>query len=291
MQQPKPGSFAKYPIDVKFISLIDDFKTLSEMQIYHLMIGRFRAFHAETRVEFEDYCRSHPFWGSLNDEKNDYQVFRNRASALHHHWVDLLWFYSELSDFRSRYILYALVNNWYYYDVNSLSAVRESLYPPYFDMEIFKCTADEVFVDIGASDGASIMKYISTYNNFKRIYCYETLPEKLALLSEKFKNNEKIIVRDIKHAYIDEDISEPITLLKISADGLEQKALTGCLKHIKDDKPKLAVSLHNNNDNLWEIPRALRDACPGYKFYLRYHGKSFYPTDLALLSIFPPSTS
>ena len=280
-----------YPIDAKFISLIDDFKILSEMQIYHLMIGRFRAFHAETRVMFEDYCQHHPFWGSLNDEKKDYQVFKNRANALYNHWVDLLWLYNELSDFRSRHILYALVNNWYYYDVNSLSTVREPLYPPYFDMEIFKCGSDEVFVDIGASDGINVTKYISTYNKYKRIYCYEKLPEKLNALNEKFKNNRNVIVRDIMHAYIDEDIKEPVTFIKIDAEGLELKALLGCARHIKNDKPKLAISIHNNNENIWEIPRMLTKICPEYKLYLRYHGKAFFPTDLTLLAILPPSTS
>ena len=282
---------AIYPIDEKFISLIDDFKTLSEMQIYHLMIGRFRAYHAETRVMFEDYCQHHPFWGSLNDEKKDYQVFRNRASALHVHWVDFVWLYNELSDFRSRHILYAFLNNWYYFDVNSLGFVREPLYPPYFDMDIIKCGADEVFVDIGAGDGAVVSKYLSTYKKYKQIYCYEKLPEKQAVLSEKFKNNKNIIVRDIMHAYIDEDISEPVTFIKIAADGLEQKALFGCVNHIKNDKPKLAVSLHNNHENFWKIPRMLTKLCPGYKFYLRYHGKAFFPTDLTFFAIYPPSTS
>ena len=284
------GSSNVYPIDAKFISLIDDFKTLSEMQIYHLMIGRFRAFHPDTRVQFEEYCQSHPFWGSLNDEKDDYQVFRKRAYELHNHWVDFLWLYNELGDFRSRYILYAFLNNWYYYDVNSLGTVREALYPPYFDMEIMQCGQDEVYVDIGTAEGANIKNYISTFNKFKKIYCYEKLPENLSSLTEKYKNRN-IVVRDIQYAYIDEDITEPVTFIKIEAEGLEQKALAGCAKHIKNDKPKLAISLHHNYENLWKIPRMLVKITPGYNFYLRYHGKSFYPTDLALLAVCQEETT
>jgi hypothetical protein len=117
-----------YPIDSKFVSLIEDFKILTQSQIYYLMIGRYKAFRTETRQQFESYCRRHPLWGSLDDEKEDYKVFENRSKALHLHWVDLLWLYHELTDYRSRHILFAFVNNWYYFDLNSLNYAREQLF-------------------------------------------------------------------------------------------------------------------------------------------------------------------
>jgi len=274
-----------YPIDAKFISLIDDFKIISQMQIYHLMIGRFKAFHTETRGQFEDYCMAHPLLGSLNSEREDFTVFENRSKALHDHWVDFVWLYQVLKDYRSRHVLFAFLNNWYYYDMNSLNAVRESLYPAYFDMEVIRCGSDEVYVDVGASVAASVNKYMSTYGKYKHIYCYELSPENMKSSGEKLIKYKNVSLLDTGGMKIDDDISEPATFIKINSDGLEQQTLLGCGGQIKNNKPKLAIAVHNNNENIWKIPRMIDEICPGYGFYLRYHGKAFCPTSLILLAV------
>ncbi|MCL1982024.1 MAG: hypothetical protein FWG53_02890 [Clostridiales bacterium] len=288
---------ANYPIDDKFVSLIEDFKGLSYMQIYHLMLGRYKSFPAESRIQFEEYCSKHPLWGSLCDAGDDHQVFENRAHALHEHWVDLLWLYYRLSDYRSRHILFALVNNWYYFDLNSLKNVREHLYHENFDMDVLKCCKDEVFVDIGAYAGASVIKYINTYKDYKTIYCYEISPDNLSMLSKNLAKYKNITIcpknasdksdsdgASVETTTIDEDIEEPVTFIKISTMGDEQKALAGCSAHIRGSKPKLAVSVHHKIENIWRIPRMLDEICPGYNFYLRYHGTSVFPTELSLLA-------
>jgi hypothetical protein len=265
------------------------------------MIGRYKAFRPETRVQFEDYCIKHPLWGALDDESENYQVFENRSKALHFHWVDLLWLYYRLSDYRSRHILFAFVNNWFYFDLNSLNYVREPLFHDYFDMDILKCDKNEIFVDIGAYDGVNVVRYVQTYETYKQIYCYEVSPDRIAALKEKTKNYKKIIVRQ-KAAYdksasevggfsvetvtIDEDIKIPVTFIKIHTGGSEQQALLGCAEHIKNDKPKLAISVYHSTEDIWKIPRMIDSICEGYKFYLRYQGKSFYPTDLSLLAVY-----
>jgi hypothetical protein len=250
------------------------------------MIGRFKAFRPDMRIQLEDYCRGHPFWGSLDDEKGDYKVFENRAKALHLHWVDLVWLFNELSDYRSKYILFAFLNNWYYYDMNSLGYAREQLFHPYFDMDIIKCGNDEVFADIGASDGINVLKYMSSYDKYKKIYCYEPSPEKFAALNENLKKYKNIETKQADFVALDNGIKEPVTFIKIYSRGYEQKALLGCARHIRDDKPKLAVSVYENYENIWKIPRMLTKICPGYKYYLRYHGKSFFPTDLVFLAVY-----
>ena len=290
-----------YPIDSKFLSLIEDFKVLSESQIYYLMIGRYKAFRPETREQFEDYCMRHPLWGSLDDEAGDYKVFENRARVLHLRWVDFLRLYYRLGDYRSKHILFAFINNWYYFDLNSLNYARELLFSDYFDMDIMKCDKDEVFVDIGAENGNSVMKYIQTYGTtYKHIYCYDISAEALDDLSKKVKRYQNISVRQkllsdvsapasdassMATVTLDEDINSPVTFIKIHTGGSEQKVLLGCAEHIKNNKPKLAISLHHNIEDLCNIPRTIDEICEGYQFYLRYQGKSFYPTEVTLLAV------
>ena len=291
-----------YPIDTRFVSLIEDFKILSESQIYYLMIGRYKAFRPETREQFEDYCRTHSLWGALDDESEDYTVFENRSRILHLRWVDFLRLYYRLGDYRSKHILFAFINNWYYFDLNSLNYSRELLFNDYFDVDVMRCDKSEVFVDIGAGVGNSVMKYIQTYGTtYKHIYCYDTSGEALDELKKKVKRYHNISVRhkalsdavvppeddsEVEIATLDTDLGEPVTFIKIHTGGTELKVLRGCAGHIRHDKPKIAISVHHNLDDLCNIPRAIDEICEGYEFYLRYQGKSFYPTDLTLLAVY-----
>ena len=286
LQKTTTSTDSAYPIDSRFFSLIEDFKTLSQSQIYYLMIGRYKAFRPETREQFESYCRRHPLWGSLDDEKENYTVFENRAKSLHLHWVDFLWLYDRLCDYRSRHIMFAFVNNWYYFDLNSLNYAREQLFNEYFDMDIITCDKNEVFVDIGAATGNTVTKYIQTYGtNYQRIYCYEASPEHITALNEAVKKHKNISVRQkkvsdkpappceaspVEAVTIDDDIQEPVTFIKMHTGGTEQQVLSGCAGQIKNNKPKLAISIHHCSEDMWRIPRILNEICEGYKFYLRY---------------------
>ena len=85
---------------------------------------------------------------------------------------------------------------------------------------------------------------------------------------------------------LDEDIKEKITTLKMDIEGFEQKAILGATNHIKNDKPKLLLSVYHNNEDLWKIPRMIEEICPGYKFYLRNNGGGIFPTEITLIGIY-----
>jgi FkbM family methyltransferase len=69
---------------------------------------------------------------------------------------------------------------------------------------------------------------------------------------------------------IDDDITEPITFLKMDIEGAELPALKGAANHIKNDKPKLAICLYHQPYDLWVIPKYIKALRPDYKLYLRY---------------------
>ena len=84
---------------------------------------------------------------------------------------------------------------------------------------------------------------------------------------------------------LDQDITEPLTLIKMDIEGMEQAALRGCEGHIRQDRPKLALSVYHNFEDIWKLPRMIDQMAPGYRFYLRYHGGNLWPSEITLLAI------
>ena len=89
----------------------------------------------------------------------------------------------------------------------------------------------------------------------------------------------------IQSVTIDEDIKEPVTLIKMDIEGFEQCALLGCERHIKEENPKLLISVYHNHEDIWKIPRMIENMNSNYDFYLRNHGGTIFPTEITLLAI------
>ena len=58
---------------------------------------------------------------------------------------------------------------------------------------------------------------------------------------------------------LDEDIGEAITIIKADIEGFEQAILRGAVNHIKNDHPKLLISVYHKNEDLWKIPKMLKE--------------------------------
>ena len=82
---------------------------------------------------------------------------------------------------------------------------------------------------------------------------------------------------------------ERVSFIKMDIEGAEQAALRGCSQHIRKERPKLALSVYHNFEDLWKLPRMIEELVPGYRFFLRYHGGDLWPTEITLLAL-PPKT-
>ena len=71
---------------------------------------------------------------------------------------------------------------------------------------------------------------------------------------------------------LDEDITEPISFVKMDIEGSELDALIGAKRHITEEHPKLAVCTYHNNHHIWEVPRLMKACNPDYRLYMRYNG-------------------
>ena len=68
-------------------------------------------------------------------------------------------------------------------------------------------------------------------------------------------------------------------------EGSEYEALLGSKEHIKNDKPKLLISIYHGFDDVWRIIKLIDSFNSDYKYYLRYYGGPIFPTEITLIAI------
>lgn len=158
----------------------------------------------------------------------------------------------------------------------------------YFDMPFWELSEKEGYIDIGAYTGDTIEEFAKTVNGkFSYIYGYELddkIYEKLkANIAKTGWKNIKIFhcgisdetVRNEKNvcmtAMDDIKYQDSVTLIKMDIEGQEQKALRGGMRTIRREKPKLAVCVYHRLEDLWEIPKLIKNICSDYKIRLRHH--------------------
>ena len=310
-------------IDKNFYQLVKIIKEQSLEEVYQSIKDNFEHIPLNIQESLESYFNQFPYWGKINRETSEYEELYSRAQSLKEHLEDYVWLYERLGDYRSKKILYSIMSNWYQFDFEALDTCYEKNFSHYFDLDLVKCDKDEVFVDIGAYTGDTILDYLRCYgvDCYHKIYGYEITQEIFPILKNNLayypnielaqkavtSKNGKLYFQkssvdnsanrileqgetEITAVSIDEDILEKVTMIKMDIEGEEQKAVIGCQRHIQIDHPKLMISVYHNHEDLWKIPRMIEDILPGYRFYLRYYGNKIFPTEVVLIAIYPEQT-
>ncbi len=304
-------------LDRQFSALVEWCASMKEEKLfYHLKKG-FLKLPKQHQQLLTDYLNTYPLWGSFRPERGDFGVLAEKARSLTAHAADYTWLYGRLEDFRSRKLLYAILSNWTRFDLKALGECKDSCFDDYFDLDVFPCGPGEVVADLGAYIGDTAVSFVNTYgpDAYRRYYCYEISPDSMEQLKQNTAKLPNLIYRQkgageragtmsvqlgsdasanaltqggdiqVEVAALDEDITEPITVLKMDIEGAEQAAIRGAARHIRDDRPKMALSVYHNNEDLWKIPRMIDELCPGCRFYLRYHGENLWPTEISFLAV------
>lgn len=216
-------------VDKKFKKLVDEIKSISEKELYYRIRCKFEQVPSETKISCMNFFNQFGYWGYLDLNKNNYEEIELKAKELHNHIEDFVWFYEKLEDYRSKNLLYAILNNWYQYDFLETGKTKEYLYDDYFDLDLVKCDKDEVIVDLGAYVGDTILSYIKNYGEYcyKKIYCYEITPETFEKLKENLKKYSNIDFRlkgiSNKKSLMDienNSTSSSANSLKVKKDGI-----------------------------------------------------------------------
>ncbi|MDR1961633.1 MAG: FkbM family methyltransferase [Gracilibacteraceae bacterium] len=293
-------------IEREFSALAEFVANAEEAELTARMRDSFEKWRREVPAEavgaVRQFWSNLRFWGDFRPEEGCLEMLEQRAACLKLHGQELRWFFDALGDYRSKAVLKALLQYWLDLRPEPMQQVREYAYPPYFDLDLITCGPDEVFVDLGAYVGDTVSSFLNIFGseNYRRIYCYDIFPQFIESIKQNFASCRDIVLRakgvgatqgtmylpgnsgptalreDGTHTApvvaLDEDITEPITFLKMDIEGAEYDALLGASRHIREDRPKLAICLYHTNDDLWRIPALIHSICPDYRFYLRYYG-------------------
>ena len=303
-------------IDKNFNELVNKIKNMTIDEIFINIQNNFHHIDLNIQNSLEDYFKKFNYWGILDKNNNNYAALYYKAETLKKHIDDFIWLYNKLNDYTSKKILFAVLNNWYQFDFATLKDCMHNSFKHYFDLDLIPYSKFETFVDLGAYTGDTSLDFINTYNNYKKIYCYEITKETTAILKNTLSNFDNITYKnkavldknqtlylkestvnasanqisdtgtiEVEAVSLDNDILEKIDILKMDIEGAEYQALIGAENHIRNDSPKLLISVYHNNDDLWRIPKLIDEYNKNYNFYLRYYGNNIYPTEIVLICI------
>ena len=321
-ERPKPLGNTTAPaigrgvaIDRDFLRIVHDVRNMSEQDLERKLIEGFPKLENRYKMVICDQMRRYGYWGKLEPERNEYEALRRRAQELSQHMDEYSWLYGKLGDYRSRKTLLALLDNWYSYNFKTLANMKEKMFPSYLDADLLRCTEQEIFVDLGAGIGDVTKAFAEYAGHWKKIYCYEPNPSSFSALRNRTKelglleirqcavgdktgkallqipNDDPLLSKlgdngiETDMVQIDEDIQEPVSIIKMCLEGSEQAAIRGCSNHIHQDHPKLILRADHGDSDLWQLPRMIERLDKKYRFYLRHYGGNLAPMEYILYAV------
>ncbi len=317
-----PVTLLPNQIDRDFKELIKFIRQYDFQEVREAIIRNLKYFSVNNYTLYRNsinFMNEHKLWGTYYPEMENYELADNRAHALTEHLEDFEWIYNNLGDNRSKKILVNILYYWLMSDNNRIEQIYDRTFSQYFDLDLVKCSKEEVFVDIGGYTGDTLASYARTFGQktYKRLYCYEIVPADIEYIEENIKRLQldNVVLRkkgassksgtmyltdnvlsSVSHLYesgtiavpvvkIDDDIEEDVTFIKMDIEGAEEDALLGCLEKIRQNHPKLALSIYHNHKDMWKLARIIYEVDPSYKFYIRYYGSAILPTEYILYAI------
>ena len=304
-------------IDKNFYNIIDEIKSKDVYDIYFHILEKFKNISENTQRSMEKFFAKYDYWGELKIDDGNFKVFINKAEVFKKYADDYVKLYESLKDYKSKYVLFAILNDFYNFDFVNLKNATEYCFKHYFDLNLIPKLKENVFVDVGAYVGDTVLDYVESYgkDSFQKIYCYEICQENIDKMKINLKNFDNIEIKrkavsdkkgklkfdldndissnhisldgkiEVEGIALDEDIKEKISMVKMDIEGSEMKALAGMKEHIKNDTPILLISVYHNNTDLVEIPKYIRSLNGNYDYYLRYYGGCVYATEIVLFAL------
>jgi methyltransferase, FkbM family len=180
----------------------------------------------------------------------------------------------------------------------------------YFD--VLSPVQNEIFVDAGAYNGDTIRDFLSwSGKEYKRIYAFEPNTDMIPVIKE-FLTDEQIenviftpqatwseqaelnfyndasasrVGKDgrtkVQATDIDSIVGDDkVTFIKMDVEGGELQSLIGARNTIRENKPRLAISVYHHPEDVVEIAEYILELNPEYKLLLRQYNSNFWETIL-----------
>ena len=235
--------------------------------------------------------------------------FEDSIADVKEHWNEYEWLHETLSDEKSKATLCDMLAAKITMDTTYIEHAfsEENIY---FDRHIWGRLAEETYVDCGAFDGDTVLKFVAVCPTYKKIYICEavhevmqrcknnlevlsTLPNSNCCFIERAVSNEEKDLRfDIGSMQGESKVSEggslickafpldklrdKITFIKMDIEGSEQEAIAGAHRIIREYTPKMAICIYHRVGDFWKIPRQVLEINPNYVFKMRHHDYEVY---------------
>jgi FkbM family methyltransferase len=173
--------------------------------------------------------------------------------------------------------------------------------------ESFMNYSSETYVDVGGYDGDTTELFCLYDKNYKKVFLFEPstinmsaaknrlskfnnihyylcgLSDKKEELSFNENNGSSSSISEsgtikISTTTLDEEIAERISVIKMDIEGWELNALKGCVNHIVNDKPKLAITVYHSAKDFIEISDYILSLNSKYNLYLRHYTSGWSET-------------
>lgn len=174
----------------------------------------------------------------------------------------------------------------------------------YFDLPIFDELKNRngAYVDCGCFDGTTSKMFVKNGFRPTKIYAFEPDSNNLKGCNDCLKElgvNYELINKgcwkedgklqfmqnedssssgiaengnvEISVAAIDSCVDETVKFIKMDIEGAEYEALLGAKDIIKRDRPVLAICIYHKTDDLWKIPKLIKEFNVDYKLYIRHY--------------------
>lgn len=164
--------------------------------------------------------------------------------------------------------------------------------------------SEEVFVDVGAYTGDTVLRFrTAVKERYRRIFAFEPDPQNYKKLVESTAGIRDVTCRQVGASdtparlrfasngqtsrpvesgdalveidTLDHQLSGvDVTFIKMDIEGMECPALRGARQLIQSCRPKLAICSYHSMEDMVFVPKLIAELNPAYHIYLRHYCES-----------------
>jgi len=179
--------------------------------------------------------------------------------------------------------------------------VKDQYFEPFLDLR------SEVFVDAGGFDGDTTEEFCRRCPDYRAVHLFEPSQHNMQAAKARLAGYRDISFRpealsdeigsmtfdadagsasaatsgpgeEVPVNTLDHAVADPVSFIKMDLEGWELKALGGCARHIRDDRPKLAIAVYHQAADFRTISQYARSIHPDYKLHLRHYTQGWSET-------------